>query len=181
MTLIFGSDGHEHLSEPRWRNHRARSRQPVADHKLDPLILPGRTRLGLPRKVELGKVELGRVDLRDVRDAIQYSVTSVCAWSFLPKDSPSVSTARHYFYRWRDALIDIGRRTIQIVKRSDTAQVFEVLPRSWVVGRWVVERAFAWLKKCRRMARDWEKTIESAEALILVAHIGYNTRHLASA
>ena len=102
MPLIFGSDGHEHLSEPRWRNHRARSRQPVADHKLNPLILPGRTRLGLPRKVELGKVELGKVELgkvelRDVRDAIQYSVTSGCAWSFLPKDSPSVSTARHYF------------------------------------------------------------------------------------
>lgn len=42
----------------------------------------------------------------------------------------------------RDALTSIGRWVIQIVKRSDTAEGFEVLPR-----RWVVERTFAWLGK----------------------------------
>lgn len=76
----------------------------------------------------------------------------------------------------RDALIGIGRWTIQIVKRSDTAQGFEVLPR-----RWVVERTFAWLGKCRRLAKDWEKTIASAEAWVLIAHIRCVTRRLASA
>ncbi len=74
----------------------------------------------------------------------------------------------------RDALIRIGRWTIRIVKRSDTAQGFEVLPR-----RWVVERTFAWLGRCRRLAKDWEKTIESAEAWVLIAHIRRITRHLA--
>ncbi|MCP4208951.1 MAG: IS5 family transposase [Shimia sp.] len=74
----------------------------------------------------------------------------------------------------RDALIGIGRWTIQIVKRSDTAAGFEVLPR-----RWVVERTFAWLGKCRRLAKDWEKTIESAEAWIFIAHIRRMTRLLA--
>jgi transposase len=38
----------------------------------------------------------------------------------------------------RDALKALGRWTVQIVKRSDTAEGFEVLPR-----RWVVERTFA--------------------------------------
>jgi transposase len=76
----------------------------------------------------------------------------------------------------RRALADIGRWTIEIVKRSDTAQGFEVLPR-----RWVVERSFAWLGKCRRLAKDWEKTIESAEAWILISHIRRMTRHLARA
>ncbi|MCP4208952.1 MAG: IS5 family transposase [Shimia sp.] len=76
----------------------------------------------------------------------------------------------------RDALIGIGRWTIQIVKRSDTAEGFEVLPR-----RWVVERTFAWLGKCRRLAKDWEKTIESAEAWVLIAHIRRMTRRLARA
>ena len=76
----------------------------------------------------------------------------------------------------RDALTDIGRWVIQIVKRSDTAEGFEVLPR-----RWVVERTFAWLGKCRRLARDWEKTVESAEAWILIAHIRRMTRHIARA
>jgi len=76
----------------------------------------------------------------------------------------------------RDALSSIGRWVIQIVKRSDTAEGFEVLPR-----RWVVERTFAWLGKCRRLAKDWEKTIESAEAWVLIAHIRRMTRLLARA
>ena len=74
----------------------------------------------------------------------------------------------------RDALKALGRWTVQIVKRSDTAEGFEVLPR-----RWVVERTFAWLNRCRRLSKDWEKSIASAEAWILIAHIRRVTRHLA--
>ena len=39
----------------------------------------------------------------------------------------------------------------EIVKRSDRTKGFVVLPR-----RWVVERTFAWLNRCRRLAKDWE-------------------------
>ena len=74
----------------------------------------------------------------------------------------------------QDALEAIGRWTVQIVKRSDTAEGFEILPR-----RWVVERTLAWLGRCRRLSKDWEKTIASAEAWILIAHIRCVTRHLA--
>ena len=49
---------------------------------------------------------------------------------------------------------------------ADAAQGFKILPR-----RWVVERTFAWLNRCRRLAKDWEKTIASATAWILVANI----------
>ena len=66
----------------------------------------------------------------------------------------------------RQALEKIGCWTLQIVKRSDTAIGFEVSPR-----RWVVKRTFAGLGRCRRMAKDWEKTIASAEAWLLIAHI----------
>jgi len=75
----------------------------------------------------------------------------------------------------RGALEKIGRWTVQIVERSDIAQGFEVIPR-----RWVVERTFAWFGRCRRMAKDWEKTIASAEAWLLIAHIRRVTRMLAS-
>lgn len=74
----------------------------------------------------------------------------------------------------RGALSKIGDWTLEIVKRSDTARGFEVLPR-----RWVVERTFAWLGRCRRLAKDWEKSIASAEAWITIAHIRLLTRRLA--
>ncbi|SEO46678.1 Transposase, partial [Salinihabitans flavidus] len=74
----------------------------------------------------------------------------------------------------RDALKAIGRWSVQIVKRSDTADGFEVLPH-----RWVVERTLAWLGRCRRLSKDWEKSIASAEAWITIAHIRRVTRHLA--
>ena len=74
----------------------------------------------------------------------------------------------------RGALDRIGEWTLQIVKRSDAAQGFEVIPR-----RWVVERTFAWLGRCRRLAKDWEKSIASAEAWIDIAHIRLTTRRLA--
>ncbi len=74
----------------------------------------------------------------------------------------------------RAALADKGRWTLEIIKRSDTAMGFEVLPR-----RWVVERTFAWLGRCRRLAKDWEKSIASATAFLLIAHIRLLTRRIA--
>jgi putative transposase len=72
------------------------------------------------------------------------------------------------------AIEKVGAFVLQIVKRSDTAKGFEVLPR-----RWVVERTFAWLGRCRRLARDFERTVASAEAWLFVAHIRLLTRRLA--
>ena len=74
----------------------------------------------------------------------------------------------------QDALAKLGTWTIEIIKRSDTAKGFEVLPR-----RWVVERTFAWLGRCRRLAKDFEATIASAVAWVFVAHIRMLTRRLA--
>ena len=74
----------------------------------------------------------------------------------------------------RAALRGRGDWTIEIVKRSDAVQGFEVLPR-----RWVVERTFAWLGRCRRLAKDWETSFESATAWAFIASIRLMTRRLA--
>lgn len=74
----------------------------------------------------------------------------------------------------RGAVDKIGDWTIEIVKRSDKAEGFEILPR-----RWVVERTFAWLGRCRRLAKDWERSTASAEAWINIAHIRLTVRRLA--
>lgn len=64
----------------------------------------------------------------------------------------------------RGALDKIGEWTVEIVKRSDTAKGFEVIPR-----RWVVERTFAWLGRCRRPAKDREKSIASGSTSLTSA------------
>jgi putative transposase len=74
----------------------------------------------------------------------------------------------------RDALKGHGDWTIEIIKRSDAAKGFEVLPR-----RWVVERTFAWLGRCRRLAKDWERSIESSAVWAFLASIRLMTRRLA--
>ena len=74
----------------------------------------------------------------------------------------------------KQKLRKFGRWTLEMIKRSDLAKGFELLPR-----RWVVERTFAWLGRCRRLAKDLEKSIESAEAWITLAHIRLLTRRLA--
>jgi putative transposase len=53
---------------------------------------------------------------------------------------------------------------VEIVKRSDDAEGFVVLPR-----RWVVERTFGWLVRFRRLSRDYEKLPETSEAMIYAA------------
>lgn len=76
----------------------------------------------------------------------------------------------------RRSLTKIGSWTVEIIKRSDTAKGFEVLPR-----RWVVERTFAWLGRSRRLAKDWERDWTSAIAWLFIAHIRIATRRMARA
>jgi transposase len=61
----------------------------------------------------------------------------------------------------------------EIVKRSDHVKGFEVLPR-----RWVVERTFAWLGRCRRLAKDWENLNHTALAFLRLASIRLMLRKL---
>lgn len=61
----------------------------------------------------------------------------------------------------------------EIVKRSDSAKGFVVLPR-----RWVVERTLAWLNRCRRLAKDWENLNLKALAFLRLASIRFMLRRL---
>ncbi len=95
-------------------------------------------------------------DIQDRDGAVAALKTVLRRWPWL----------RHIFAdggyagpKLRAALRNVAKFTLQIVKRTDKAKGFEVLPR-----RWVVERTFAWLGRCSRLAKDWEKSIASAEA-----------------
>ena len=75
----------------------------------------------------------------------------------------------------KGALEGLGNWTIEIVKRSDAAQGFVLLPR-----RWVVERTIAWLNRNRRLAKDVEATIESSVTWLYIASVKLMSRRLAA-
>jgi len=63
-----------------------------------------------------------------------------------------------------------------IVKRSDTAKGFYVLPK-----RWIVERTFGWLGRCRRLAKDFENLTRTHAAFVILAMIRIMLRRLVRA
>jgi putative transposase len=75
-----------------------------------------------------------------------------------------------------NAIADAGKWTIEIVTRKQSIGTFTPEPR-----RWVVERTFAWLGRNRRLAKDFEATIASAEAWLMAASVQLLTRRLARA
>ncbi|MEV7675914.1 IS5 family transposase [Streptomyces sp. NPDC088752] len=76
-----------------------------------------------------------------------------------------------------DVLTEAAHRLglrLDIVRRSDDSRGFTVLPR-----RWVVERTFAWLMRCRRLARDYERRSDTSEAVVLWSMTMVMSRRLA--
>ncbi len=62
----------------------------------------------------------------------------------------------------------------QIVRRAQGAKGFVVQPQ-----RWIVERTFGWLNRCRPLSKDYEYLTETSEAMIHVAMINLMVRRLA--
>jgi putative transposase len=73
-----------------------------------------------------------------------------------------------------NALSHCGPWTIEIVERPPGVKGFQLLPR-----RWVVERTFAWLGRCRRLAKDFEGSAATEVAWLLIAHLRLLIRRLA--
>jgi transposase len=67
-----------------------------------------------------------------------------------------------------------GKAVLEIVKRSDAANGFVVLPK-----RWIVERSFGWLGRCRRLAKDFESLTRTQIAFVQLAMIRLMTRRIA--
>lgn len=63
---------------------------------------------------------------------------------------------------------------LQTVLRPVGIKGFVVLPK-----RWIVERTFAWLGRCRRNSKDYERTTESSTAMIQITMINLMSRRLA--
>ncbi len=75
-----------------------------------------------------------------------------------------------------DRVATATRITVEIVRKHPDQVGFTVHPR-----RWVVERFFAWIGRNRRLGKDFEATIASAEAFLYAASVMLLTRRLARA
>lgn len=150
------------------------------------------TEAGGPRGYDAGKKVEGR-KRHVLTDTNGFLVTAVVH----PADvqdrdgAPDVLTAVRHLYPWlrlvfadgayagnklTNALAGHGTWTLKIIKRSDAAKGFVLLPR-----RWVVERSFAWLNRNRRLAKDFEAAIEAATAWLYIASVKLLSRRLARA
>ena len=73
---------------------------------------------------------------------------------------------------FQDAVYNSIGAVVEIAKRSEL-HTFKVIPK-----RWVVERSFAWLEKCRRLWRNCERLITSSKAMVQLAFIRILLRRL---
>ncbi|MDP9488244.1 MAG: IS5 family transposase [Actinomycetota bacterium] len=69
-----------------------------------------------------------------------------------------------------------GGWELEVVERDKEAKGFEVLAK-----RWIVERTFSWLVRNRRLAKDYERRLQTSETLSEVAMIRLMLRRLARA
>jgi putative transposase len=59
-----------------------------------------------------------------------------------------------------------GDWDLEVVERTPGVRGFSVVPK-----RWVVERTLGWISRNRRMSKDYERKVQTSEALIEVAMI----------
>lgn len=62
--------------------------------------------------------------------------------------------------------------TVEVAKRNEL-HTFSLIPK-----RWVVERSFAWLEKCRRLWKNCERKINTSLQMVVLAFIGLLARRL---
>ena len=69
----------------------------------------------------------------------------------------------HALYDWI-ATASEGHWRLEVVRRPAESTGFVLLPK-----RWVVERTFAWLGRCRRNSKDYERRTDSSESMLRVS------------
>jgi transposase len=64
-----------------------------------------------------------------------------------------------------DGVLDITGASVEIAKRNEL-HTFKVIPK-----RWVVERSFGWLEKCRRLWKNCERKLNTSLQMVVLAFL----------
>ena len=67
--------------------------------------------------------------------------------------------------KFADAIKGISGAEVEVVKRNEL-HTFSVLPK-----RWIVERSFAWIDKCRRLWKNCERLLQNSFQMFSLAFI----------
>lgn len=116
-----------------------------------------------------GIVHEASIQDRDGAVPLIASMRRLCPWL-----RHLIADAGYAGPKFKEALNKLGKWTIEIIRRSDHAKGFELLPK-----RWVVERTLAWLGRNRRLAKDFEATIASSTAWLYIASVRLISKRLA--
>ena len=65
--------------------------------------------------------------------------------------------------KFANSVAEILGCTVEVVKRNEM-HVFKVIPK-----RWVVERSFSWLDKCRRLWKNCERYLNTSLQMMVLA------------
>ncbi len=83
----------------------------------------------------------------------------------LPAVSNVLADGGYTGEKFANAVQELLGASVTIAKRSQL-HTFAVMPQ-----RWVVERSFAWLEKCRRLWKNCERKLETSRQFVVLAFL----------
>ena len=116
--------------------------------------------LGLPHTIMLTAANVN--DRKSVVDMIDY----YCRNKDYLSDIKKILVDGGYSGKnFADAVKKISNAEVEVVKRNELHK-FVVLPK-----RWIVERSFGWLDKCRRLWKNCERKLQNSFQMVTLAFI----------
>ena len=116
--------------------------------------------LGLPHTITLTAA-----DVTDRDGAIQMISYYCGATDYLDLLKKVLADGAYAGKNFADAVKSVCGAEVEIVKRNEL-HTFAVLPK-----RWIVERTFGWLDKCRRLWKNCERLLHNSFQIITLAFI----------
>lgn len=113
--------------------------------------------LGLPHAIYISTADI--TDRAGACEAFLTEAASLTSLSHVIVDS--AYTGENFVLQVQELV----NSTVSVVKRSELHQ-FVVLPK-----RWIVERTFAWLEKCRRLWKNCERQLKNSRQMVVLAFL----------
>ena len=116
--------------------------------------------LGLPHTIMLTAANVN--DRKGAVDMIDYYWRNT---DYLSDIKKVLADGGYSGENFADAVRKISNAEVEVVRRNELHK-FLVLPK-----RWIVERSFGWLDKCRRLWKNCERKLQNSFQMITLAFI----------